>query len=264
MAATAALVGMAIVKALILRAPGTNRDEGLALAFSQAGAMAEIANVAEIMSGTRELADYQILAIPGGFSYGDDLGVGKVQANDFTRRIAIEAAPFVERGGLIMGVANGYNMLVKAGILPGPSGASQTATLTTNGSGRFECRWVYLGVNKQSRCVFTRGIELIYAPFAHGEGKFFTAQDVLDKVDAALYYSDSAGVLSTVYPACPSGSLRAIAGITDSTGRIFGLTALPEGNINYQQHPHWTRREAALAESGLKIFRNAVDWVKKS
>ncbi len=264
MAASAALVDMAIVRALILRAPGTNRDEGMALAFRQAGALAEIISVAELTAGTRKLADYQILAIPGGFSYGDDLGVGRVQANEFTRRLTGEAVPFIERGGLILGVSNGFQVLVKAGILPGSAGSTQTVTLTTNDSGRFECRWVYLGVNKHSRCVFTHGIEGIYAPFAHSEGKFFAPQEVLDKTDTALYYSDSAGKLCTAYPACPSGSLNAIAGITDSTGRVFGLMALPEGNINYQQHPHWTRHEAVLAESGFKIFRNAVDWVKRS
>lgn len=257
---------MAIVRTLIMRAPGTNRDEETAFAFRQAGAVTEIAPIAELVAGVKKLADYQILVFPGGFSYGDDLGAGRVQAGELTMRLSGEVAPYIERGGLIMGICNGFQILVKAGILPGPLalGAGQTATLTNNDSGRFECRWVYLAANKKSRCVFTQGLDLIYAPVAHGEGKFVASPEVLDKVDAALYYADAAGNPCSVYPACPNGSLRAIAGITDETGRIFGLMPHPEDNIHYQHHPHWTQGGVELAESGLKLFRNAVEWVKRS
>jgi len=257
---------MATVRTLIVRAPGTNRDEETAYAFRQAGAETETAHVTELVAGAKRFTDYQILVFPGGFSYGDDLGAGRVQANELTMKLAREVTPYIERGGLIMGICNGFQMLVKAGILPGPlsAGVGQTATLTNNDAGRFECRWVYLAANQNSRCIFTRGIDVIYAPIAHGEGKFVAPPEVLDNVDVALYYADAAGNPVTAYPACPNGSLRAIAGITDATGHIFGLMPHPEDNIHPLHHPRWTKGGAELVGSGIKIFRNAVDWVKSS
>ena len=249
-----------------MRAPGTNRDTETAFAFQQAGAVTENARVAELVSGAKKLTDYQILVFAGGFSYGDDLGAGKVQASELVMKLSDDLALYIERGGLMMGICNGFQIMVKAGILPGPlaSGMGQTATLTNNDSGRFECRWTYLAANKKSRCLFTQGIDLIYAPVAHGEGKFVAPPEVMENVDAALYYADADGNPCTTYPDCPSGSLRGIAGITDTTGRIFGLMPHPEDNIHNQHHPRWTRGEAELAGSGLKIFHNAVDWVKRS
>jgi phosphoribosylformylglycinamidine synthase len=221
-------------------------------------------HVNELICGRKRLADYQIVAFPGGFSYGDDLGAGKVQANELTLKLGCEIGPYIERGGLVMGACNGFQVLVKAGVLPGPAAGGQTATLTTNDSGRFECRWVYLAANPRSNCVFTRGIDVIYVPVAHGEGKFAAPPEVLERVDAALYYADAEGRPCTEYPACPSGSMRGIAGITDATGRVFGLMPHPEDSILYQHHPRWTRGEAKYAGSGLKIFKNAVEWVKGS
>ncbi len=255
---------MALVKTLIMRAPGTNRDEETAFAFNKAGSATEIVHVNEIVAGVKRLADFQIVAFPGGFSYGDDLGAGKVQANELILKLSQEIVPFIERGGLVFGACNGFQVLVKAGILPGPASCGQTATLTNNDSGRFECRWVYLAANKNSRCVFTQDVDLIYVPVAHGEGKFVAPTEILDRVDVALYYADEAGQPCTAYPACPNGSMRAIAGITDATGRVFGLMPHPEDHINRQQHPRWTRVARNGAGNGLKIFQNAVAWVKKS
>ena len=255
---------MARVNTLILRAPGTNRDEETAFAFRQSGAATELVHVNALVAGERRFANYQILAFPGGFSYGDDLGAGRVQANELILKLCNEISPYIERGGLVIGACNGFQVLVKAGILPGPVNAGQTATLTNNDSGRFECRWVYLAANKKSRCIFTRGIDLIYVPVAHGEGKFAAPPDVLDSVDVALYYADASGNPCEGYPACPSGSLRAIAGISDASGRVFGLMPHPEDHIQYQHHPRWTRRGEELAGNGLKIFQNAVDWIKHS
>jgi phosphoribosylformylglycinamidine synthase I len=255
---------MAQVKALVLRAPGTNRDEETAFAFNKAGAVTELAHVNELVAGERKFGDYQILAFPGGFSYGDDLGAGKVQANELILKLACEIGPYIEKGGLVIGACNGFQVLVKAGILPGPVGSGQTATLTNNDSGRFECRWVYLRGNEKSRCIFTRGIDIIYVPVAHGEGKFVAADDVLDRLDVSLFYADAEGNRCTDYPACPSGSLRGIAGITDATGRVFGLMPHPEDSIQGQQHPRWTRGDIRYSGSGLQIFKNAVDWVKSS
>lgn len=253
---------MSRVKTLIMRAPGTNRDEEAAFAFELADAITERVYVNQLVGGEKRLAGYQILAFPGGFSYGDDLGAGKVQANELMARLCDEVAIFIERGGLVLGICNGFQLLVKAGILPGPVSLGQTVTLTNNDSGRFECRWVYLAANKKSRCIFTRGMELIYVPVAHGEGKLVAPADVLDRLDIALYYADEAGNPCTLYPSCPSGSMRGIAGITDATGRVFGLMPHPEDHIRPSQHPRWTRAEASGAGNGLKIFQNAVDWVK--
>ena len=165
-----------------MRAPGTNRDEETAFAFRMAGAETELVHVNQLVGGEKRFADYQILAFPGGFSYGDDLGAGKVQANELALKLGCELAPFINNGGLVFGACNGFQVLVKAGVLPGPAGAGQTATLTTNDSGRFECRWVYLRANSASRCVFTRDIELLYVPVAHGEGKFVASLEVLEAV----------------------------------------------------------------------------------
>jgi phosphoribosylformylglycinamidine synthase I len=255
---------MTTVKTMVMRAPGTNRDEETAFAFQMAGSETELVHVNQLVAVERRFADYQILAFPGGFSYGDDLGAGRVQANELELKLGCDLAPFIEGGGLVFGACNGFQVLVKAGVLPGPASAGQKATLTTNDSGRFECRWVYLRANRASRCVFIRDIEMLYVPVAHGEGKFVAPPEVLDAVDVALYYADREGNPCDKYPECPSGSMRAIAGITDATGRVFGLMPHPEDHICFQQHPRWTRREQMLKDNGLKIFKNAVEWVQKA
>jgi len=240
-----------------------NCDVETAFAFEQAGAEASLVHVNRLIRGEQHLSDYQILAIPGGFTYGDDIAAGKVLANELRLRLGEDVLRFVEDGGLIIGICNGFQVLVKAGILPRLDGDSAPQlTLTDNDSGRFECRWVYLGVNKESPCVFTRGMEGMYVPVAHGEGKFVAEPEVLVKLNVVVYYTDEQGNRNAGYPYNPNGSVGNIAGICDSTGRVFALMPHPERHIRGTQHPQWTRQTPRERGDGLQIFLNAVEWSK--
>jgi len=252
---------MSNVKALILRAPGTNCDEETAFAFRQAGAKAKLVHINQLIRRERNLADYQVMVVPGGFTYSDDLGAGKVLANEIKLKLGEDIQRFTERGCLILGICNGFQVLVKTGILPGIQG-EQKLTLTTNDSSRFECRWVHLKTNGGSKCVFTAGIERLYLPVAHGEGKIVTQADFLSQVDAAVYYTDAKGNLNAGYPYNPNGSMQDIAGICDATGRIFALMPHPERHIHPSQHPNWHNDKADSHQNCLKIFSNAVNWIK--
>jgi phosphoribosylformylglycinamidine synthase I len=254
---------MSKVKTLILRAPGTNRDDETRVAFEQAGAEVDSALVTELFHRGKLLSDYQIMVIPGGFTYGDDISAGKIMANELRLRLGEDMRRFVDDGRLILGICNGFQVLVKAGILPRLSGENaQPLTLTNNDSGKFECRWIYLQVNQSSPCVFTRGISTMYLPIAHGEGKLVAAPEVLDRLNVVVQYADEAGDTQAGYPHNPNGSLRNIAGICDSSGRIFALMPHPEDFIRWTQHPRWTRETPRNCGDGLQIFINAVAWAK--
>ncbi len=251
------------VRTLILRAPGTNCDFETQVAFEQAGAEVDSALVSEFFRREKRLADYQILVSPGGFTYGDDISAGKILANELRLRLGEDVRRFVDDGRLILGICNGFQVLVKTGILPGPTGESvQPLTLTSNDSGRFECRWIYLQVNEASPCIFTRGISALYLPVAHGEGKVVAEPAVLDRLNVVLYYADAAGNIQAGYPHNPNGSVRNIAGICDDSGRVFALMPHPERFIRWTQHPRWTREIPRNYGDGLPIFQNAVAWVK--
>jgi len=252
---------MSKARTLILRAPGTNCDEETAFAFKQAGAETSLVHISRLIRHEQRLEDYQIMVIPGGFTYGDDLGGGKVLANEIRLKLGDDIERFIESGRLILGICNGFQVLVKAGILPGFK-SQQGLTLATNDSGRFECRWVYLSTNKKSRCVFTRGIEYLYLPVAHAEGKIVTDVEVLTELDVALNYTDEHGNRQVGYPYNPNGSVENVAGICDNTGRIFALMPHPERHIRSSQHPRWSRQIAGNQGDGFQIFQNAVEWVK--
>ncbi|MDD5127618.1 MAG: phosphoribosylformylglycinamidine synthase I [Dehalococcoidales bacterium] len=254
---------MAKVKVLILRAPGTNCDVETAYAFQQAGAETSLVHINQLVRRRQKLADYQILVLPGGFTYGDDLGAGKVQANELRLKQGEEIKRFLESGGLILGICNGFQAMLKAGILPEPALViNNEVTLANNDSGKFECRWIRLAAEPKSNCIFTKGIERMYLPVAHGEGKIVAADGILDKLNIALYYIDEKGNRNTGYPHNPNGSLRSIAGIADSTGRVFALMPHPERYIRGTQHPQWTRLGAKSTGDGFRIFLNAVNWAK--
>ncbi len=255
---------MSEIKTLILRAPGTNCDVETAFAFQQAGAETQLMHVNELLRFRKRILDYQIVVIPGGFSYGDDLGAGKVLANELRLRLSQDIPEFVGKGGLILGICNGFQVLAKMGILPELAmGHPPQLTLSNNDSGRFECRWVYMKANPQSPCVFTKGIDGMYLPVAHGEGKVVAEPGVLSLKNAALYYTDENGNREAGYPWNPNGSLDDIAGICDSSGRVFALMPHPERHIRGTQHPQWTRLGAKKYGDGFQIFLNAVDWAKK-
>lgn len=253
-------------RACVLRTDGTNCDQETAFALELSGARADYLHVNELRSGRKRLLDYQIMVIPGGFSYGDDVLSGKILAVELTSLLREQLQEFVDKGRLLLGICNGFQVLVRTGLLPYSRIGSITTTLMPNDSGRFECRWVSLKVEK-SPCVFTESLagRTVTYQVAHGEGKFFTSQDVLDDLErrglVVFRYVDAEGRPTQAYPANPNGSLHAVAGICDPSGRIMGLMPHPERFVLPTQHPNW-RRGPAAAE-GLPIFQDAVNHARQ-
>lgn len=250
----------------VLKTAGTNCDQETAFAFSKAGALAEFVHINKLIEGEKYLGDYQILAIPGGFSYGDDIAAGKILANELRYKLISDMKRFIREGKLIIGICNGFQVLVKSGLLPGNNDLAQEASLIINDSAKFEDRWVYLK-SAVRKCIWTKGLpEIIYLPVAHGEGKFITKdKSVLERLkrngQIVFRYCDEKGKFLD-YPFNPNGSIDNIAGICDGTGRILGLMPHPERHIGFSQHPRWlrTNREG----DGLQIFRNGVEYIRKN
>jgi phosphoribosylformylglycinamidine synthase subunit PurQ / glutaminase len=251
------------VNVLVLRGPGSNCDQETAFAFQQAGATASLCHINQLIRHERRISDYQVFVIPGGFTYGDDIAAGRVLGNELKVKLGEDIKQFVEGGGLILGICNGFQVMTKAGILPDMGKPdAPPLTLTNNDSGRFECRWVNLLINKKSPCVFTRDLDSIYLPVAHGEGKVVTDMRGLRELNAVLYYTDEMGDRQAGYPYNPNGSMDNIAGVCDSTGRIFALMPHPERHIRFTQHPQWTRKKAKEFGDGFAIFQNAVKFAR--
>lgn len=250
---------MSRVRVLVLRAPGSNCDHETAFAFELAGALTSLVHIGELVRGERTLDYFHIVAIPGGFTYGDDLGAGKILANELRFRLGQEIPRFVESGRLVLGICNGFQALVKAGILPSPREGQQLMSVTYNDSGRFECRWVYLGANRDSPCHFTEGIERLYLPVAHGEGKVVATPEVLPRMRQVLHYVDEFGERAG-YPFNPNGSVDGVAGVCDDSGLVFGLMPHPERSVLVSQQPHWTQGATEELGGGFRVFANAVKW----
>lgn len=247
-------------KALIIRTAGINCDKETEFAFNSAGAKTVLQHINYVKEKSN-LSSYQIICIPGGFSYGDDLGAGKILSLELLYWLKEQLRAFIDKGGLILGICNGFQVLVKTGILPDLD-FKQKVTLTLNDSGRFEDRWVYLKV--ESKSVWLKGLPgLINLPVAHGEGKFYAESSILDRIETeakvALRYVDSSSN-EAEYPLNPNGSMNGIAGITDSSGRILGLMPHPERNMFKHHSPFWKERE--VVPFGEKFFKNAVDYFK--
>jgi phosphoribosylformylglycinamidine synthase I len=249
---------------IILHANGSNRDHDAALACEVAGGQAEIVHINQITQGEKHLLDYHMLVIPGGFSYGDDLGAGTLWALNLQYRLGDEMRRFVESGRPVFGICNGFQVLVKAGLLPGPefvSTSERPVTLAPNESDQFECRWVYLKPNPASPSLFTAGLnELIYCPVAHGEGRLAARDEtVLNAVWnaglAALTYVQADGS-PTSYPGNPNGSAWGIAGLCNPAGNVLGMMPHPENHIFPWQHPRWHRGESGFI--GLRLFENGL------
>ncbi|MDP3013741.1 MAG: phosphoribosylformylglycinamidine synthase I [Candidatus Subteraquimicrobiales bacterium] len=257
-------------KVCVLLAAGINRDYDAAYAFEKAGAEAERVHINTLASREKSLKEYQILMLPGGFSFGDDIASGKVLANKLKYKLLDEIIEFISDGKLIFGVCNGFQVMVKLGLLPGFNRdyRNQQTTLTFNDSGKFEDRWVYLKVNPESNCIFTKGLSgLLYVPICHGEGKFVVKnEEVLKNLWAnqqvAVEYVDSEGNLAG-YPFNPNGSVDNIAGICDETGRVFGMMPHPEDFIEMTHHPRWTRKEVSKDGAGLALFKNAIEYIQR-
>jgi phosphoribosylformylglycinamidine synthase len=256
-------------KVLVLTGYGINCDYETQHAFNLVGADAKRVHINDIIDKIESLEDYHILAFPGGFSFGDDISSGKVLANKIKFNIFDELQNFIDDGKLIIGICNGFQSMVKLGILPAfeRNYKKQITTLTFNDSGRFEDRWVYLKANPKSRCIFMKNIDMLYLPVRHGEGKFVTSNVFLQKLNknnqVVVRYVDEKGNLSG-YPWNPNGSLENIAGICDETGRIFGLMPHPEAYQHKVNHPRWTREKLADEGMGVKVFRNAVEFINEN
>lgn len=258
-------------RALVITGDGLNCERETAEALRLAGAVPELVHVSDVPE--RGLEDFRILVLIGGFSNGDHLGAGTVQASLFRHRLRRPLERFVAEGRLVLGVCNGFQTLVKMGLLPGADW-ERTATIMANDSGRFEDRWVHLAVDPASPCLWTRGLRRLYLPVRHGEGRFVVrdtaaALSLRRRAQVPLRYADESGRPTMNYPANPNGSEDAVAGVCDPSGRIFGLMPHPEAYLSPYNHPSWTRRAALglpLPEEGegLALFRNAVAFLRES
>jgi len=259
---------MAQVRAIVLRAAGINCDMETEYALELAGADAHRIHINRIIKDKALLDEFHIMVFPGGFSYGDDVAAGKILANQVVHHLSAPIRKFIDDGKLVLGICNGFQVLVKAGILPGgASGSRQGVTITYNDSGKFEDRWVYLAP-QTDRCVFIEPQRRIYLPIAHAEGKVVALdQAVLDRLKSekriAFKYVDKQG-REGGYPVNPNGSMDSIAGLTDETGRVLGLMPHPERFVRASQHPRWTRGEAGDEPDGMMIFNNAVRYAREN
>ncbi len=268
------------VKAIVLTGYGTNCETEMAHACKLGGAdQVDIVHMSELIQGDYSLDDYHFLNLPGGFLDGDDLGAGQAGAHRWQYAATKDGKPlkdqlsrFIKDGKLILGVCNGFQLMVKIGLLPGLNAdyATRNVSLTYNDSSRFEDRWATLGANENSPCIFTKGLSSLYFPVRHGEGKFVTMdQSTMDHIKKqeliALQYTDPVtGQPTTEYPLNPNGSPEAIAGICDPTGRLFGLMPHPEAFLHRTNHPRWTREELPEEGQGVSLFRNGIDFIRQN
>ena len=253
---------MATPRVLVLRAPGTNCDQESAFAFDRAGGRSELVHINRLLENPHLAGQYQIICLPGGFSYGDDVAAGRILANLIRHHLNDTFQAFRDAGKLLLGICNGFQILIKSGLLLPDDAVGQVATLTWNDSGKFEDRWVRLRVDGR-RCVFLSGIESLYLPVAHAEGKFVVRDETtLEKLAAAgqlpLRYASSEGHKQARFPENPNGSQADVAGVCDPTGRVFGLMPHPERFLFRTQHPRWTREDLPDNGDGFRVFQNAV------
>lgn len=266
---------MATPRVCVLRAPGTNCDVETAYAFDVCGAEAERVHLLRLLENPRMLSEFQMLCVPGGFSYGDDIGAGVIFAQQLLGRLGDAIGEFLERDTLVLGICNGFQVLLKAGILPNgttewpPNGDTpRTTTLTWNDNGKYTALWVHLKVHSPHN-VFLRGIDEIELPLAHAEGRLAVHDDAAiaeweQHGQIAARYSLPPGSTATAtdplpYPLNPNGSVSNVAGLSDRTGRVLGLMPHPERFLHATQHPQWTRLRLQGDGAGMQLFRNAVE-----
>jgi len=251
-------------KAVVLKTSGINCDEETKFAFEKAGAKVEIIHINEFKSRSRNLLDFQIIAIPGGFSYGDDVASGRIFALEITSFLKDELNEFiVKKNRPVIGICNGFQILAQIGLLPFGKITSLDMVkigLAPNKSERFESRWVFLHT-EESICRFVKSNEVITLPIAHGEGRFFASDNIIRRIEqnkqVVLRYCSDAGNIIDEYPVNPNGSINSIAGICDETGIIFGLMPHPERFVEKYQHPNF-RRLKTTNPDGLDIFKRIV------
>lgn len=248
---------MAIPSVLVLRAAGTNCEVETAYAFEHVGAKTTILHVNRLRENPALLRDHQVLAIPGGFSYGDDIASGRIFANELMTTLRDALLGFVNRGGYAIGICNGFQVLVKSGLLPSLDGKTeQQATLTDNTSGLYQDLWVRC-VGSNTTCAWIADDAEVELPIAHAEGRFVADAATLDRLEKAgqlcLRYSSDSN---------PNGSTRDIAGVCDPSGRVFGLMPHPERFLRWENHPRWTREARRAEGDGVRFFRTAINRLK--
>ncbi|MBT3377095.1 MAG: phosphoribosylformylglycinamidine synthase subunit PurQ [Lentisphaerae bacterium] len=260
------------VRALVITGLGLNCEKETSCALRMAGAVPEQVHLSDILAGERSLDEFQILAFIGGFSFGDHIGAGTIFANRLKYQLREQLLDYVDSGRLVIGICNGFQTITRLGLVPALDGVrfEQQVALAQNAQGVFRDSWVMLRANPDSPCVFTQGIDLLPLPIRHGEGRFVPRDDALLQqledggLVALRYVDEESGEATTEFPHNPNGSVNGIAGICDTTGRVFGLMPHPEAYLSPFNHPHWTRQKIneVLPEKGLglKIFENAVNF----
>lgn len=267
---------MATPRVLVLTGYGINCDEETAFAFRAAGAAADIVHINDLIGNRAMLDQYQVFSFPGGFSYGDDTGSGKALANRIKNNLIDEIRRFAERDTLMLGICNGFQVMVNIGIVPALAGFTgrAEAALEHNNTSRYQCRWVDLTVERSSPSVFTRGIDRLHIPVAHGEGSFFAGDDVIARIEkeglvSLRYVRPDGARAGGEFPFNPNGSINDIASISDRSGRIMGMMPHPERGMFFTQRDDWTLQKEMLAREsasmpemadGFRIFMNAVEY----
>ncbi len=266
---------MAKPSVLVLTGYGINCDEETKYAFELSGGEAKIIHINDIIEKPDLLNTFQIFSFPGGFSYGDDTGSGKALASRIKNNLKDEFMAFMQKDVLILGICNGFQVMVNLGIVPGISGFGKAdVSLEHNIQNRYECRWIDLKVTVESNCVFTKGMERLHVPVAHGEGNFYIAADLLTTLKennqiAFQYIKPDGSKANGEFPFNPNGAVSDIAAISDKTGRFMGIMPHPERNILFTQRDDWTLEKERLLRAGielpefsegLQIFKNAVEY----
>ncbi len=262
------------VKALVITGFGLNCEKETRHACGMCAAAADLVHLNDLLSGKASLADYHILAFIGGFSFGDHLGAGTVFANRLKFRLKDSIESFVGSGKLVIGICNGFQTMTRLGLLPALDGClfKQEAALAHNDSSLFRDDWVYLKAERDSPCIYTKGIRVTRLPVRHGEGKFVASDTVLEQIEekhlVALRYCDENGDVANDFPANPNGSLNSIAGICDPTGRIFGMMPHPEAFLSPYNHPDWVMSKLSgklpPEGEGVPFFKNAVQFAREN
>jgi phosphoribosylformylglycinamidine synthase I len=255
--------------ALILNAPGINCNEETGFALEQAGASTEQVHISQLYSGEKSWEDYQILALSGGFSYGDDIAAGRILGTELRMRHGEQLDRFVNAGKAVVGICNGMQVMVETGIIPDgrvrSEGQPKHATLTDNASGKFECRWASMVVNNSSSHFINQESmgNIIELPNAHAEGRaVYYEEDGFAEDQVALRFVNENGEVTEQYPNNPNGSRGGVAAVSNKQGNALGMMPHPERFVIPQQHYNWHRGQG-FRPYGSQIMKNIVNYAKE-
>ena len=264
-------------KALIITGYGINCEEETAKCFNQTGSIAEIVHINDLIDGSKKLSKYQIIAFPGGFSYADDTGSGNALANKIRNNMEDDFLKFIQKDHLVIGICNGMQIMANLGLIPAADKKyrERQAALMHNATARLECRWIWLK-NSSKKCIWTRGIDMLHVPIAHGEGNFYTDAKTLKNMKANdqivfKYVKENGSPSNGKYPFNPNGAMEDISGVCDPTGRLFAMMPHPERFNSFTNEDGWEIKKEALIRTGekipkkgagLKIFENAAKYFK--